>query len=86
MVLFFWIATVSVATTKFGYTTTEEVLIYFSSIVFTVFTTDIIKAKLADKLRLLMTPKFVRALNIILGLVLVIFAAELIFFPDKIPH
>ena len=86
MVLFFWVATVGVATTQFGYTTTQEILIYFSSIVFTVFTTDIIKAKLADKLRILMTPRFVRVLNIVLGLVLVIFAGRLIFFPDKIPH
>jgi len=85
-VLFFWIATVGVATTQFGYTSTREIFLYFSSIVITVFTTDLIKAKLADKLRLLMTPKFIRALNILLGLVLVIFAGRLIIFPDKVPH
>jgi threonine/homoserine/homoserine lactone efflux protein len=86
MVLFFWVATVGVATTQFGYTSTKEILIYFSSIVLTVFATDILKAKLADKLRMLMTPRFVRVLNIVLGLVLVIFAGRLIFFPDRIPH
>jgi threonine/homoserine/homoserine lactone efflux protein len=86
MVLFFWIATVGVATTQFGYTETKDVIIYFASIVCTVFSTDLIKAKLADKLRLLLTPKFIRMLNIVLGLVLVVFAGRLILFPDNIPH
>lgn len=86
MVLFFWIATVSVATTQLEYNTTKEVVIFFGSIVLTVFTTDIIKAKLADKLRLLMTPRFIRLMNIALGIVLVIFAGRLILFPDNIPH
>lgn len=86
MVLFFWIATVSVATTRLGYTSSNDVFVFFASIVFTVFTTDIIKAKLADKLRLLITPKFIRVMNIVLGLVLVVFAGRLIFFPENIPH
>lgn len=86
MVLFFWIATVGVATTQFGYTTTTKAFLYFASIVCTVFTTDVIKAKLADKLRVLITPLFIRIMNIILGIVLVAFASRLIFFPDEIPH
>ncbi|HEX6893150.1 MAG TPA: LysE family transporter [Chryseolinea sp.] len=86
MVLFFWIATVSLATTSLGYNSTNNVLIFFSAIVCTVFATDIIKAKLADKLRVLITPKVIRMMNIVLGLVLVVFAGRLIFFPDNIPH
>jgi len=86
MVLFFWIATVSVATTRLGYTAANDVFVFFASIVVTVFVTDITKAKLADRLRLLITPRFIRIMNIILGLVLVAFAGRLIFFPDNIPH
>jgi threonine/homoserine/homoserine lactone efflux protein len=86
MVLFFWVATVGVATTQLGYTSVNKVMIFFSAIVCTVFTTDLIKAKLADKLRLLITPKFIRLLNVILGIVLIIFAGRLIIFPDNIPH
>ena len=86
MVLFFWIATVGVATTQLGYTSRNEVFLFFSSIVLTVFTTDVIKAKLADKLRVVMTARFIRLLNIVLGIVLVFFAGRLIFFPDRIPH
>lgn len=84
MVLFFWLATVSVATTQLGYTSTKNALIFFASIVLTVFITDVIKAKLADKLRVLITPTVVRVLNIVLGVVMVIFAGRLILFPDNI--
>jgi threonine/homoserine/homoserine lactone efflux protein len=84
MVLFFWLATVSLATTQLGYTSGEKALVFFASIVLTVFTTDIIKAKLADKLRALITPKVIRIMNVVLGIVMVIFAGKLILFPDNI--
>jgi threonine/homoserine/homoserine lactone efflux protein len=86
MVLFFWIATVGVATSEFNYVHTREVVLYFASVVGTVFLTDVMKAKLADKLRILITPKFIRLLNIILGLVLVIFAGQLMLFPHRITN
>jgi threonine/homoserine/homoserine lactone efflux protein len=86
MVLFFWVATVGVATTQFGYTSPREIVAYFSSIVLTVFATDLIKAKLADKLRVLITPRFIRILNIVLGIVLVGFACRLILDPGGIGH
>lgn len=84
MVLFFWVATVSVATTQFGYTSAGNASLYFASIVLTVFSTDVIKAKLADKLRTLITPYFIRIMNIVLGIVLIVFASRLIFFPDNL--
>jgi threonine/homoserine/homoserine lactone efflux protein len=86
MVLFFWLATVSLATTRLEYNSSNEVLIFFGAIVCTVFATDLIKAKLADRLRVLITPRFIRIMNIVLGLVLVVFAGRLIIFPDNIPH
>jgi threonine/homoserine/homoserine lactone efflux protein len=79
MVLIFWIGTVGVATSELGYTTTGKALMFFGSIVITVFCTDILKAKLADKLGTLLTPRFIRILNIILGLVLTGFGGRLIF-------
>lgn len=86
MVLFFWLATVGVATTQFGYTDPQEAFVFFASIVGTVFSTDVIKAKLADKLSVLMTPRIIQVMNIVLGVVLVIFAGKLILFPESIPH
>jgi threonine/homoserine/homoserine lactone efflux protein len=84
MVLFFWLATVSVATSQLGYGAYEQALMFFSSIVLTVFATDVIKAKLADKLRGVVTPRVIRILNLILGFVMVVFAGKLIFFPDQV--
>lgn len=78
LVLIFWIGTVGVATTEFGYTTPGKAIPYFASIVGTVFITDILKAKLADKLRVVITPLFIRTLNIIVGVVMVIFGGRLI--------
>ena len=84
-VLIFWLGTVGLATTKLGYSTPQKAIPYFASIVSTVFATDIIKAKLADKLRRILTPKLIRSLNIILGLVLLIFGGRLIYYAGNLP-
>ncbi len=84
MVLFFWLATVSLATTQLGYGAPKNALTFFASIVATVFITDIIKAKLADKLRILITPKVIQVLNIVLGIVMIIFAGRFILFPESV--
>lgn len=80
MVLIFWLGTVGVATTKFGYSTPQKAVPFFAAIVSTVFLTDVLKAKLADKLRALLTPQFIRKLNIVLGCVLVAFGIRLIYY------
>jgi threonine/homoserine/homoserine lactone efflux protein len=85
MVLVFWIGTVGLATSEFGYTTTMQASIYFSTIVATVFITDVIKAKLADKLRILITTRFIRILNITLGIVFIAFGIRLLLFTGQLP-
>jgi len=84
MVLIFWIGTVGIATSELGYTSTTKALMFFGAIVITVFVTDICKAKLADKLRMLLTPRLIRLLNIVLGGVLTVFGARLIFLAFQI--
>lgn len=79
MVFIFWLGTVGVATTKLGYSTPAKAIPFFAAIVSTVFITDLIKAKLADRLRVVLTPKFIRTLNLVLGFVLLIFGGRLIF-------
>ncbi|MBL7856842.1 MAG: LysE family transporter [Cyclobacteriaceae bacterium] len=83
MVLIFWLGTVGIATTELGYDTPGKIIPYFVTIVLTVFTTDVIKAKLADRLRLVLTPKFIRTMNFILGIAFVIFGGRLILYADK---
>ena len=84
MVLIFWLGTVGVATTKFGYATPQKAVPYFASILSTVFVTDILKAKLADKLRKLLTPQFIRKLNMVLGFVLLAFGVRLIYYAGEL--
>jgi threonine/homoserine/homoserine lactone efflux protein len=83
MVFLFWVGTVSFAATELSYTTHTQAVLYFTSIVITVLCTDLLKAKLADRLRLLITPRFIRTLNIVLGIVLVIFGGRMMYFADQ---
>lgn len=78
-VLVFWLGAVGLATTKLGYSTPEKAVPYFGAIVSTVLLTDLMKAKLADKLRRVVTPRFLRRLNLALGLLLLIFGLHLIY-------
>jgi threonine/homoserine/homoserine lactone efflux protein len=84
MVLIFWLGTVGVATTKFGYATPGTAIPYFAAIVGTVLMTDILKAKLADRLRIVLTPNFIRTLNIVVGVLMVIFGGRLIVLADTL--
>lgn len=83
LVLLFWIGTVGLASSELGYNTPPKALTFFTVIIATVFVTDILKAKLADNLRKLLTPGFVRLLNIVLGIVLVLFGGRLILLAGK---
>lgn len=78
MVLFFWIGTVGVATTEFKYTTHGMATLFFTSIVATVFITDVIKAKLSDKLRVLLTARIIKVMNLVVGIVMLVFGLKLI--------
>ncbi len=80
MVLIFWLGTVGLATTKMGYSSPTQAVPFFTAIVSTVFLTDVLKAKLADQLRRIVTIKFIRNLNVVLGFVLLIFGIKLIYF------
>lgn len=77
MVLFFWITTMGVAT-ALGYTSPGMAAIFFGSIVITVFVTDVIKAKLSDKLRVLLTARTMKIMNLLVGLVMFGFGLKLI--------
>lgn len=76
-VLFFWVATVSSLMTL-GYTSGQDFSIFFGSLLITVLLMDVLKAFLADKLRTVVTVRFIRLSNIILGIVLIGFGLKLI--------
>lgn len=79
MVLLFWIGTISIATGELGYTGNREAITFLGAIVITVFITDLIKAKLADKLRVLLTPGIIRFMNIVLGAVMLTLGVKLLY-------
>jgi threonine/homoserine/homoserine lactone efflux protein len=79
MVLIFWIGTISIATGELGYTSNREAITFLGAIIVTVFVTDIIKAKLADKLRVLLTPGIIKFMNIVLGAVMLTLGVKLLY-------
>jgi threonine/homoserine/homoserine lactone efflux protein len=78
MVLIFWIGTLSFATIDFGYAKGYELFVFFAALLITVLATDLLKAFLADKLRVLITPKFLMVMNVLVGICLIIFGARLL--------
>lgn len=78
MVLLFWLGAISVASVDFGYSRGSEFLIFFCAVLGTVLLTDILKAYLADKLRALVTARSMMFLNIVVGIVLLVFGSRLI--------
>ena len=76
-VLFFWVATISLVSLDFGYTEGSDFYIFFGSVLATVFLTDVLKAFLSDRLRNLITGRFIRITNIVLGIVLIVFGLRL---------
>ncbi|MGK7388921.1 MAG: LysE family translocator [Candidatus Cyclobacteriaceae bacterium M2_1C_046] len=79
MVLFFWIGAISLATIEYELKG-SYILIFFISIILTVFITDLIKVYLAHKLRTFVTPRFIKILNIITGVVMVTFGIRLFIY------
>jgi threonine/homoserine/homoserine lactone efflux protein len=83
MVLVFWIGAISVASLDFGYQSGFEYFLFFSAVLGTVLSTDILKAFLADKLRRLITHRTLMIMNLIVGIGLLIFGFRLLLSADE---
>ena len=79
MVLIFWIGAISIASLDFGYSKGFEFFIFFSTVLGTVLSIDILKAYLADKLRILITQRLMTIINVVVGICLIIFGSRLIW-------
>ena len=84
MVPIFWIGVVSIASLDLKYTSGSDFILFMASLLFTVFITDVTKAYLADKLRTLITGRFLKIMNIALGVLLVIFGGRLVMLAQNI--
>ncbi len=78
-VLIFWIGVVSMATVDYGYNK-QEAILFFGTIVVTVFITDNIKAYLAHRLSDVITPRIIKIINMIAGIALIGFALRLFYY------
>jgi threonine/homoserine/homoserine lactone efflux protein len=78
MVLIFWIGTLSVATVDMGYSKGYELIMFFAALLITVLATDLLKAFLADKLRVLITHRFLMIMNVLVGICLIVFGIRLL--------
>lgn len=84
MVLMFWIGTVSVATIDFGYEKGYELFWFFTALLATVLSTDVLKAYLAGKLRKLITQRFLMVVNVVVGVCLIAFGIQLILMAESL--
>lgn len=75
-VLLFWIGAMSLATVEYRYEG-SDLFVFFIVILLVVFSTDVLKAYLAGKLRQLITPRLFKILNIIVGLFLIAFGIRM---------
>lgn len=72
----FWVGTMSLATVQYEY---EGITLFtfFAVILIVVFLTDALKAFLAQKLHVLMNARVMKLLNVIVGVVLILFAIRM---------
>lgn len=75
-VLIFWIGIISKVTVNFQYTTNEAVT-FFAVLIATVFSVDILKAYFATKLSQIVTPQFMKIMNRVVGIALILFGLRL---------
>jgi len=78
MVPIFWIGAISIASLDLGYSGGFALVIFLTSLLITVLITDVAKAYLADKLRSIVTPRFMAIMNVTLGVLLIVFGGRLI--------
>ena len=72
----FWIGTMSLATIEYGYHG-YDLLIFFTTILLVVFSTDVLKGYLATRLTRLINERVMRFLSIGVGIILILFAIRM---------
>lgn len=79
MVPLFWIASVSMATLEFGYTSQGYFATFFAGVLVTALATDILKAYLAGRLREMINHRVLVLMNVGVGVILMGFGGRLLY-------
>jgi threonine/homoserine/homoserine lactone efflux protein len=85
MVPLFWIGAVSLATIDLGYRSGTEVTFFFAGVLGMALATDVGKAYLAGRLREMITHRLLVVMNVMVGIVLIVFGIRL-FIAAWRPH
>jgi len=78
-VLIFWIGIISKVTLDFSYSTNQAIT-FFIILIATVFSVDVLKAHFAVKLSQIVTPRFMKIMNRVVGVALILFSLRLFNF------
>ena len=78
-VLIFWIGIFSKVTVDFQYANNQAIT-FFTVLIITVFSVDVLKAYFATKLSEIVTPKFMKIMNRVVGIALILFSLRLFNF------
>lgn len=78
-VLFFWIGIMSKISIDFQFSQNQAV-VFFVSLIATVLTTDVLKSYFAMKLSEIVTPRFMKIMNRVVGVALILFSLRLFNF------
>jgi threonine/homoserine/homoserine lactone efflux protein len=78
MVPMLWIGYISMASIDLGLVADSEFAIFFTSMLITVFLTDIAKAYLAGRLSTMITPQRMMWMNVVVGIALIVYGIRLI--------
>ncbi len=79
LILIGWISIIGVMATKYEFTFNAQIS-FFAGMLTTIFSTDIIKAFIAHRLRSSVTPKKILILNRSVGVILILFGFQMIYF------
>lgn len=78
-ILVFWMGIIGVVTVNFDYDATQQSY-FFSGVLITIFTTDLIKAFVANRLRSVVTTNTILIMNRSVGVILILFGLQLFYF------
>lgn len=78
-IVVFWVGIVGIVAVNYDYTGYDQIY-FFCGVLTTILTTDILKAFLAHRLRKLVTPKKILILNRSVGVILILFGFQMIYY------
>lgn len=78
-IVVFWVGIVSMVAVNYNFEGSDRIY-FFAGVLTTILSTDLIKAFLAHRLRQLVTPKKIRILNRSVGVILILFGIQMIYF------